>query len=860
MSVSTKLGDEFLRIPKLEVPGTNWVIFKDRFTWALDARGILDHIDGSGEEPVKPITPESETTPSAEDEAKLDVEWKKEVKEWKQGEAIAKQQIASSIPDSLFMKVRAKGTAYEIWTELGKHFEKRSRMVSIDLRRRLQELKCPDKGSITDHFATLRVMREDLASMGESLSDNDFYAIIMGSLPSSYDPYLSALNATSSVLGTHLSADDLMLSITEEYERRNLKSKGGKKDDNVAFYSNDTEKGQKGGSGSKKKGKCHNCGKEGHWKRDCWEEGGGKAGQGPKQKAKKDKDKDKEKGKGKGKETAAAAKDDKDDKPPKEEEAWMAVVMDDLAMNDYLDNEACEPFDESDEELRTDYSPNHDFDLPNLFDGVDESLDDFDGVIDADQHLSAEPIAFEDEVVTSLEAAFLAGTDETRSSEVDLYDSGTTRHMSGFFHRFFNYVETEPVPIVTADKRIFQAQGKGDMYVHLPNRDKSDSRILLKDVLYAPKMGVTLVSISRIAGAGSTVVFTGNVCRIYTKNRDIIGEIKVRGGLYRVYMSGSKASAHVAAANEVLSINDLHRRMGHVSHERAKLLVKKGLVEGVTLEDNSEVIVCESCEWAKGQRKEISKVREEERRTAVGDEVHSDLWGPAPVESISHKCYYVSFTDDYSRYSNVYFLHSKDETFDAYRTYEAWLSNQYKARVKSLRTDRGGEYLSEEFSAHLKKAGTLRRLTVHDTPEHNGVAERLNRTVLEKVRAMLHDSDLPKFLWAEATAHAFYLKNRSWTRTIGDTTPFEVLNGRKPNVGNLHPWGCKVRVHSTTGSKLDGRSSIGRWMGFDAETRDGHRIYWPERRTVTVERSVKFNFEAEEVVVGMLPLEGEIKE
>ena len=110
-------------------------------------------------------------------------------------------------------------------------------MVSIDLRRRLQELRCAEKGNIVDHFATLRTMREDLASMGESLTENDFYAIIMGSLslPSSYDPYLSALNATSSVLGTHLSAEDLMLSITEEYECRALKSKSGKKDDNTTF-------------------------------------------------------------------------------------------------------------------------------------------------------------------------------------------------------------------------------------------------------------------------------------------------------------------------------------------------------------------------------------------------------------------------------------------------------------------------------------------------------------------------------------------------------------------------------------------------------------------------------------------------
>jgi hypothetical protein len=232
------------------------------------------------------------------------------------------------------------------------------------------------------------------------------------------------------------------------------------------------------------------------------------------------------------------------------------------------------------------------------------------------------------------------------------------------------------------------------------------------------------------------------------------------------------------------------------------------------------------------------------------------LWGPAPVKTINRKRYYISFTDDYSRYSNVYFLHAKDEAFDAYQYYEAWMKTQHDVRIKSLRSDRGGEYLSDQFSDHLKKAGTTRKLTVHDTPEYNGVAERLNRTIITKVRAMLHDSDLPKFLWGEATQHAVYLKNRTWTRTLGETTPFEILTGKKPDLSSIHPWGCRVRVHDTSGSKLDGRSKIGRWMGLDEETGDGHRIYWPERRMITVERSVKFNFEAE-VVVGVSPLEGE---
>ena len=332
----------------------------------------------------------------------------------------------------------------------------------------------------------------------------------------------------------------------------------------------------------------------------------------------------------------------------------------------------------------------------------------------------------------------------------------------------------------------------------------------------------------------------------------------MKGGLYRVFGSDSRAGAHAANTKEPISINELHRQLGHVSHDRARLLVIKGLVKGIELEADGKVVICESCEWAKGQRKSVTKVREGDRQTAVGDEIHSNLWGPAPVESISRKKYYVTFTDDYSWYTNIYFLHSKDKTFDFYQAYEAWLFTQYKVKIKCLRSDQGGEYLDDDFSKHLRNAGTTRKLTVHDTP---GVAERLNRTLLEKVRAMLHDSQLLKFLWAEAAQHAVYLKNRTWTHTIGNTTPYELLNNNKPNLGNLQPWGCRVRVHNDCEgiSKLEGQSHVGWWLGFDGDTRDRHRIYWPERRTVSVERNVKFNFQDDEVVVGVLLLEGEFE-
>ena len=127
----------------------------------------------------------------------------------------------------------------------------------------------------------------------------------------------------------------------------------------------------------------------------------------------------------------------------------------------------------------------------------------------------------------------------------------------------------------------------------------------------------------------------------------------------------------------------------------------------VELDLESKPSFCASCEWEKGHRKPIQKVREDERAAAVGDEIHLDLWRLAPVETINRKEFIISFTDDHSRYTTVYLIYKKDEAFNCYRIFEAWLGNQHKARIKKLQTDRGGEYVSNEFTDHLRKTGTV---------------------------------------------------------------------------------------------------------------------------------------------------------
>jgi hypothetical protein len=208
-------------------------------------------------------------------------------------------------------------------------------------------------------------------------------------------------------------------------------------------------------------------------------------------------------------------------------------------------------------------------------------------------------------------------------------------------------------------------------------------------------------------------------------------------------------------------------------------MLAKGAVEGVKLDPLHETMgQCESCEYAKATCKPIGKIHEPKHCEKFGDEVHTDLWGPSPIQTIGKKLYYASFTDDYTGYTHLYLQATKSETLDSYKEYEAWVQNQKGATVKRLRSDRGGEYLSDEFTCHLKSKGTERKLTVHDTPQHNGVAKRLNRTLAERVRAVLHASGLPKFLWGEAIAHAVYVKNRTATRVLNGKISYELLNGK----------------------------------------------------------------------------------
>ena len=205
-------------------------------------------------------------------------------------------------------------------------------------------------------------------------------------------------------------------------------------------------------------------------------------------------------------------------------------------------------------------------------------------------------------------------------------------------------------------------------------------------------------------------------------------------------------------------------------------LVKREMVRGLDFEYKQAPEFCEPC--ARGKSHRLPFKRKSERRTRQPLElVHSDMCGKIGTKSLSGGEYFVSLIDDYTRYSWIFVLKRKSDVCSQFKKWKAQVENSTGKRIKALRSDNGGEYTSKEFTLYLADEGIKHELTIPHTPEQNGVAERLNRTLIEGVRTMLVDSRLPRRFWAEALSTMVYLRNRSPTKALDGITPYEAEHG-----------------------------------------------------------------------------------
>jgi len=280
-----------------------------------------------------------------------------------------------------------------------------------------------------------------------------------------------------------------------------------------------------------------------------------------------------------------------------------------------------------------------------------------------------------------------------------------------------------------------------------------------------------------------------------------------------------------------------HKCFGHASNKKLEKLANKNMVEGMPYKISNSTKICETCLKRKQHKLPFKKLKPQ-KGSRILDIVHTDLCGPISPTALKGFKYFIIFIDDFSHFTIIYLLKEKSETFNIFKEYVNYVMNRFNININYLYCDNGGEYTSNNFKTFCSEKGILIHYTIPDNPQQNGIAERMNCTIVEKVRSMLAESKLPKLLWAEAALTATYLINRlPYKDSI--QTPTEIWYSKKPNVENLRVFGCVAYVlNKNMKQKFDEKSNKCVMLGY---TFTGYKLWDIKNKRVIFSRDVIFD-------------------
>lgn len=416
-------------------------------------------------------------------------------------------------------------------------------------------------------------------------------------------------------------------------------------------------------------------------------------------------------------------------------------------------------------------------------------------------------------------------------------DSGCTDHMISEKHYFSDLLMLkEPIKIAVAKSNSFlMAMGVGNIKV-LSIVGKEEIKCTIKNVFYVPQLRKNLLSVKKLEMMNIKVIFENCKVKLMDKNNRLLG-IGKRTNLYEISFK--------LLSSECLNVESLeneftrwHRRYAHIGFSGLKEIIKQKMVIGINENIKlQQVDFCEPCINGKMTRIPFG-IRTKSSR--ILEIVHSDVCGPVTPESYDGNKYFVTFIDDFSNFTAVYFIKRKSEVFEKFREYLQMVESKFSCKLSKLRCDNGGEYCSNEFVNYCKEKGIILDYTIAYTPQQNGKAERKNRSLVERARALLDDSGVPKIFWGEAVKTANYVMNRGFSANLKRETPAEVWYKSKPNVSNFRIFGCVAYSHIPRDfrDKFDVKTEKCIMLGY-APT--GYRLWSLEKQKLIVARDVEFD-------------------
>lgn len=282
--------------------------------------------------------------------------------------------------------------------------------------------------------------------------------------------------------------------------------------------------------------------------------------------------------------------------------------------------------------------------------------------------------------------------------------------------------------------------------------------------------------------------------------------------LYELCVEGVTETANFCRINETIQL--WHHRLGHLSSSGMKKLVS--MASGMDVKElETSLELCETC--VEGKQTRLPHQTHRIRAKRPLELIYSDLCGPINITSFGGKRYLLTFIDDFTHFTVAYTLEAKSEVLRHFKMFQSLAEAHFNLKISRFRCDNGREYLSTETRQYFEDCGIQFKFTIPYTPQQNGVAERMNRTIMEKARCMILHSKMNKIFWSEAVIAAVYLINRCPTNAMKDKLPAELWYGEKPDLRKLRVFGCVALLHipkELINGKLESRSKRCRLMGY----------------------------------------------
>ena len=427
-------------------------------------------------------------------------------------------------------------------------------------------------------------------------------------------------------------------------------------------------------------------------------------------------------------------------------------------------------------------------------------------------------------------------------------DSGATNHIANNKNSFNEFRDIIPMPIRLANNTTVNALATGT--VNLQLRSPSGIELVtLHDVLYIPEIHVNLLSVKASAKKGVNFTFADSRCTITSASGVVLSDIQLSNDLYRLPVVVPTAFS-VSTAN---TYGKWHNILGHIPIKRVSEVAT--LYSLPISGDPAQQHFCDACVKGKMTKapRHASGTRVSSAATKPLELIHSDVCGPMSVRSLSGSAYMVTFIDDATKYTHVSFLRDKGQVLSKFKEFVAMATNKFSPEgytVQTLRTDNGGEYTSNAFRDYLALKGIIHEFTPPYTPHFNGVAERMNRTIVEMARSILLHSTLPTTFWAEAINFALHVVNRLPLTRLGKS-PYQLWHKGDPTMLNLHVFGCKafMLLPKQFRGKFDAKAVACIYLGPQSDS--VHRLYNLTTQKVITSRDVSFD---DNTVTGLAPV------